>query len=124
MALTACRGANGAVCLARLPRGSCGNRDPLRLHQGFQQSHGFGERVGAAATSACAAGDFERSAAAGVFGGEIGAVGYEEFDELIEAVFGGAMQGGLVRNGVRARHLTAATEGQRDARGSAVICWR
>src|SRR6185436_7724034 len=44
-----------------------------------------------------------------------------EFDELIEAVFGRAVQSGLVRDGVRAGHLTAAPEGQCDARRSAVI---
>src|SRR4029079_5237061 len=41
--------------------------------------------------------------------------------ELIEAVFGGAVQSGLVRDGVRAGHLTAAPEGQCDVRRGAVI---
>jgi len=51
------------------------------------------------------------------FGGQVGAVGDEEFDELIESVFGTTVQSGLVRDGIRARHLAAATEGQCDVRG-------
>ena len=84
------------------------NRNPLRLHQGFQQRHGFRKCIRTAASTASAAGDVEWRTAAGVFDGQVGAVGDQEFDELIEAVFGGAVQSGLIRDGVRARHLTAA----------------
>src|SRR5262245_60049067 len=37
-------------------------------------------------------------------------------------MLGGAMQSGLVWDRVRARHLTAATEGQRNVGGRAVVC--
>ena len=88
-----------------------GDRDPLGFHQGFQQRHGLGERIRAAAIAARAAGDFEGRAAVGVFSGQVRAIGDQEFDELVEAVFGRAVQSGLVRDGIRARHLTAAAEG-------------
>jgi len=47
-------------------------------------------------------------------------MGDEEFDELIEAMLGSTVQSGLVRDGVRAGHLTAASERLGDARGGAL----
>ena len=91
-----------------LPAGNCGNRNAFLLHQRFQQRHGLRICIRTTASAACAAGDIERRATAGVFDGQVGAIGDQEFNELIEAVFGGAMQSGLIRYGVRPRHLTAA----------------
>ena len=85
------------------------------LHQLFQQRHGLREGICATAIATRAAGGIERRATVGIFGGQVGAVRYQEFDVLVEAVFSRAVQGGLVRHRIRARHLTAATESCRDA---------
>ena len=102
--------------LTGLPARNWWNRETLGLHQGFQQGHGFRERIRTAAIAAGTAGYVKRRAAVGVLGGQVGAIGDQEFDELIEAVFGGTVQSGLVRDGVGARHLTATAEGLGDAR--------
>ena len=73
-----------------LPAANVRYRDPLRFHQGFQKRDGVRERIRASLKAAGAAGGVEGRAAAGVFGGQVGAVGDEEFDELIEAVFDGS----------------------------------
>src|SRR6516225_7896125 len=97
------------------------NGGPLRFHQGFQQGHGFREGVSTAPVAACAAGGVEGRAAAGVFSGQVGAMGDEEFDELIETMFGRTVQNGLVRHSVRARHLTPATVSLGDPHRGAVF---
>src|ERR1700683_1305394 len=52
-----------------------GDRDALRLHQRFQQHHGFRKCVGTAASTTGASRDVEGRTAAGVFSGKVGAIG-------------------------------------------------
>ena len=103
-------------CDPPLSAGDFRYRNALGFHQGFQQRHSLRERVRAAAHAAGATGHVEGRAAAGVFDGEVGAIGDQEFDELVEAVFGGAVESGLMGGSVGAWHLTAAPERLGDAR--------
>src|SRR5262249_17787942 len=68
-------------------------------------------------------GEIQRCPAVGVFCLKVRSIRNEEFDELVEATFCGAMQCGLVRHSKRARHLTSSTacsDGGLRARCSAV----
>src|SRR5581483_3992235 len=98
---------------ALLPARNSRNCDSLVLHERFQQRHGFRERVRAATEAAGATGSVEGRAALSIFRGQIRAVRDQEFDEFVEAVFGRAVQRGLIRDSVRTGNLAAPAVGLR-----------
>jgi hypothetical protein len=67
------------------------HRDRFLFHKGFQQGHSLREGVRAAFQTAGTPGGLKRRMAVAVFGSQVCAMGDEELDEFIEAVFGGAV---------------------------------